>query len=321
MGLRVVFMGTPEFAVATLETLVKSPHKVVAVVTVPDKPAGRGQKIQYSAVKDYAITQELPVLQPEKLKDELFLEQLSAFNADIFVVVAFRMLPVEVWSMPRLGAINLHGSLLPQYRGAAPINWAIINGEEETGVTTFFIQKEIDTGNILFSEKIAVEPNNTAGDIYDKLMVVGASLVSKTLNSIERHQIKAIHQTQLIGKNDILKPAPKIFKDDCRIQWNKSTHDIHNLIRGLSPYPTAWTILHDKHFENKISLKVFYAEMKADNVKQKPGTIITDGKKLLQVVTTDGVIEIKILQAEGKKKLNVEEFLRGFHGIENYSFE
>jgi methionyl-tRNA formyltransferase len=320
MGLRVVFMGTPDFAVATLETLVKSPHKVVGVVTVPDKPAGRGQKLQYSAVKEYALAQSLPVLQPEKLKDESFLTQLEKFDAEIFVVVAFRMLPVEVWSMPRLGSINLHGSLLPQYRGAAPINWAVINGEKETGVTTFFIQKDIDTGSILFSEKLAIEPTDTAGDIHDKLMGIGAGLVSKTLDSIERRQVRAVQQSQLIGKNDVLKPAPKIFKDDCRISWNKSTIEIYNLIRGLSPYPAAWSVLSDKNNE-QLSVKIFKTEMIIKETNYKPGTILTDGKKQLQVSTADGFINIMSLQAEGKKKLDTDEFLRGFHGIENYHFE
>ena len=320
MGLRIVFMGTPEFAMTSLDRLVQHGFNVVSVVTVPDKPAGRGQKIQFSAVKQYAVDKNIPVLQPEKLKDSEFLEQLRVLNADLFIVVAFRMLPEVVWSMPRMGTFNLHGSLLPQYRGAAPINWAVINGEKETGVTTFFIEKEIDTGKILFIDKIPIGESETAGQLHDKMMEVGANLVVKTIQAIETGNIQPVSQENNI-KEKKLKPAPKIFKENCRINWNDSTEKVYNLIRGLSPYPAAWSVMVGGEDEQSISVKIFETEKELEKASKPAGTIITDGKKILKIVTSDGSINVKTLQAEGKKRLNIEEFLRGFHAIDKYKFE
>jgi len=318
MGLKVVFMGTPEFAVATLDALVNSSHKVIAVVTTPDKPAGRGQKLQTSAVKQYAQENNIPVLQPDKMKDENFLEQLQNLDADIFIVVAFRMLPEQVWSLPYLGTINLHGSLLPQYRGAAPINWAIINGEKETGVTTFFIDKEIDTGLIIEQEKIKISPNETAGELHDRMMLIGGKVVIRTLDAMERRSIKPMPQSKYINSATKLKAAPKIFKETCKIDWSKEGQTIFNQIRGLSPYPAAWSIL---KAESSMVTKIFEAVFITEKHKYQPGKIITDNKTNLMVAVADGFVAIKTLQLEGKKKLSVEEFLRGFHGIENYKLE
>lgn len=240
--MRIVFMGTPEFAVASLEKIAEAGHEIAAVVTAPDRPAGRGQKIQFSAVKEAAIKLHIPVLQPEKLKNEDFVSELKKLNAELFVVVAFRMLPEVVWNMPPKGTINLHGSLLPQYRGAAPINWAVINGEKETGVTTFFIRHEIDTGNILQHKKIEISESDNAGTIHDKLMITGAGLLVDTLDKLEKTTLTAEPQEKFVG-NQELKHAPKIFRETCHINWKKSTEEIYNLIRGLSPYPAAWTDL------------------------------------------------------------------------------
>ena len=319
MALRIVFMGTPEFAMTSLDRLVQHGFNVVSVVTVPDKPAGRGQKIQFSAVKQYAVDKNIQVLQPEKLKDFEFLEQLRALNADLFIVVAFRMLPEVVWSMPRLGTFNLHGSLLPQYRGAAPINWAVINGEKETGVTTFFIEKKIDTGKILFSDRIAIGELATAGQIHDELMEVGANLVVKTVKAIETGNIQPVSQENIIKEKE-LKSAPKIFKEDCRIHWSESTEKVYNLIRGLSPYPAAWSVMNGGEGEQSLSVKIFETEKELEKVFKPAGTIVTDGKKFLKIITSDGSINVKSLQAEGKKRLSIEEFLRGFHAIEKYKF-
>jgi methionyl-tRNA formyltransferase len=316
MGLKVVFMGTPDFAVASLDKLTSTKHEIVGVVTVPDKPAGRGQKLQFSPVKLYALENNLPVLQPEKLKDPEFVENLKQLKADLFVVVAFRMLPEVVWSLPRLGTINLHASLLPQYRGAAPINWAIINGETETGVTTFFIEKDIDTGNILFSEKVPIANSVSAGDLHDMLMETGANLIIKTVDSIEIGNIKPIPQKNI--DNRVLKPAQKLNKEICRINWNENSIKIYNKIRGLSPYPTAWSVL--QHNNNKIFVKIFETEYQIENSNISPGTLITDGKKILKTASIDGSIIIKSLQVEGKKRMSVEEFLRGFHDIEKFKF-
>ncbi|WP_293303793.1 methionyl-tRNA formyltransferase [Pedobacter sp. UBA5917] len=299
--MKIVFMGTPDFAVASLDALVQANFDVVAVVTAPDKPAGRGQKLNESAVKKYAVEKGIPVLQPEKLKNPEFIEELKSYQADLQVVVAFRMLPVVVWSMPAKGTINLHGSLLPQYRGAAPINHAIINGEKESGVTTFFLKEEIDTGDIILSDSVAIADDETAGDLHDKLMVVGANLLVKTLKAIEAGEVNEQPQPQ----STELKHAPKIFKEDCKIDWNNTAQKIHNLIRGLSPYPTAFTILNDK------TLKVFKAEIEDKEPGIVAGGFLTDGKTYLKFAAKDGFIKLLDIQYEGKKRMLIEDFLRG----------
>ena len=319
MGLRIVFMGTPEFAVASLAKLIAEGYEIVAVVTAPDKPAGRGQKIQYSQVKQYAIEKSIPILQPEKLRDLQFVEQLKKYNADLFIVVAFRMLPELVWRIPRLGTINLHASLLPQYRGAAPINWAIINGETESGITTFLIEKDIDTGNILLNKKVPIEPDDNAGNLHDRLMLAGSDLLIKTIRGIEDKSIKPISQNELLKSQTEIRPAPKLFKENCRINWDRDSLKIFNLIRGLSPFPAAWSIIQNKKDKKEIVVKIFQSEL-LKNVSKEPGTIISDSRKFMNVATADTFISIKELQIEGKKRLTIEEFLRGFHGIEEYRF-
>lgn len=294
-------MGTPDFAVASLDALVQANFDIVAVVTAPDKPAGRGQKLNESAVKKYALEKGIPVLQPEKLKKPEFIEELRSYQADLQVVVAFRMLPVVVWSMPAKGTINLHGSLLPQYRGAAPINHAIINGEKESGVTTFFLKEEIDTGNIIMSDSVAIAADETAGDLHDKLMAVGAKLLVKTVHAIEAGEVTEQPQPQ----SDDLKHAPKIFKEDCKIDWNNPAQTIYNLIRGLSPYPTAFTLLKDK------TLKIFKAEIEDKAPGITAGEFLTDGKTYLKFAAKDGFIKLLDIQYEGKKRMLIEDFLRG----------
>jgi len=294
-------MGTPDFAVASLDALVQAHFDVVAVVTAPDKPAGRGQKLNESAVKKYAVEKGIPVLQPEKLKNPGFIEELRSYQADLQVVVAFRMLPVVVWSMPAKGTINLHGSLLPQYRGAAPINHAIINGEKESGVTTFFLKEEIDTGDIILSDSVAIADDETAGELHDKLMVVGANLLVKTLHAIEANAVTEQPQPH----SEDLKHAPKIFKEDCKIDWNAPAQTIHNLIRGLSPYPTAFTLLNGKN------LKVFKAEIENEKPGIAAGDFLTDGKTYLKFAAKDGFIKLLDIQYEGKKRMLTEDFLRG----------
>lgn len=295
-------MGTPEFAVASLDALVRSGANIVAVITAPDKPAGRGMKLTESAVKKYAVEHGLKVLQPEKLKDPAFIESLKALNADLQIVVAFRMLPETVWNMPPLGTINVHGSLLPQYRGAAPINWAVINGEKETGVTTFKLKHEIDTGDILLQESFPIGENETAGDVHDKMKEVGAQLLVKTVKGIADGSIKEVPQSAATA----LKHAPKIFTGTCRIDWNKPVDEIYNLIRGLAPYPSAFTYLNDK------VLKLFKAKKENSNISLNPGELQTDGKTFLRFACTDGYIYAEEVQLEGKKKMNIEDFLRGF---------
>jgi len=294
-------MGTPDFAVASLSALVNAGFEVVGVVTAADKPAGRGQKLQESAVKQYAISQGIRVLQPLKLKDPVFVEELKSLKADLQVVVAFRMLPEIVWDMPHNGTINLHASLLPQYRGAAPINHAIINGEKESGVTTFFLKHEIDTGDVIFSEKVQIMDDETAGELHDKLMEVGAGLLVKTVTAISSGDFSEQPQPE----SDELKRAPKIFKDDCLIDWNQPAQTIFNMIRGLSPYPTAFTKLNDK------TLKVFKAELEEKEPGIASGGFLTDGKTFLKFATKDGFIKLIDVQYEGKKRMSVEEFLRG----------
>jgi len=299
--MKIVFMGTPDFAVASLDALVRANFNVVAVVTAPDKPAGRGQKLNESAVKKYAVEKNIPVLQPEKLKNPEFIKVLKSFNADLQVVVAFRMLPEMVWDMPPKGTINLHGSLLPQYRGAAPINHAIINGEKESGVTTFFLKHEIDTGDIILSDKVDIADDETAGDLHDKLMVTGANLLVKTVEAISNGNFTEQPQSQ----SDDLKHAPKIFKDDCKINWNNSSKTIYNLIRGLSPYPTAFTLLNNK------TLKIFKAEIENKEPGIVAGGFLTDGKTYLKFATKDGFIKLLDIQYEGKKRMLIADFLRG----------
>ncbi|GGG97490.1 methionyl-tRNA formyltransferase [Parapedobacter pyrenivorans] len=303
--MRIIFMGTPEFAVASLAALIHAGEDIVAVITAPDKPAGRGRHLQQSAVKQYADANGIPVLQPEKLRDPDFLAHLKLLDADLQVVVAFRMLPEVVWNMPPAGTVNLHASLLPQYRGAAPINHALINGETESGVSTFLLQHEIDTGNILFSEKVNIGPDDTAGDLHDRLMVVGADLLVKTVRAIAQGKIEPIPQDRAAAGTE-LKHAPKIFKEDCLITWNKPIAVVYNLIRGLSPYPTAYTLLDGK------TLKLFKAEKDEMPTQHEPGTPYTDGKSFLKFACQDGYITVKELQLEGKKRMDVKEFLRGF---------
>jgi methionyl-tRNA formyltransferase len=315
--LRIVFMGTPEFAVESLKALINSEHEVVGVVTAPDKPAGRGNKIVSSDVKVFAQEKGIKnILQPANLKSPDFLDELKNLNADLQVVVAFRMLPEVVWAMPPKGTINLHASLLPDYRGAAPINWAIINGEEKTGVTTFFIEKEIDTGKILFSDEVTVTEDMNAGELHDMLMVKGAQLLLKTVNSIADGDYEAVDQNGVDLKK-VLHAAPKIFKEDCKIDWNKKGNDIHNLIRGLSPYPTAWTEF--KKNDETIAMKIFRSKFIPESHHNKPGEIITDGKSFLKISVIDGFIEILNIQQPGKRQLDIVEFLRGFQEIKSYT--
>ncbi len=301
--MRIVFMGTPPFAVASLKALMQACYTIVGVVTAPDKPAGRGQKINQSAVKIFATENNLNVLQPEKLKNPDFLVQLKALNADVQIVVAFRMLPKVVWAMPAKGTINLHGSLLPQYRGAAPINWAIINGEKESGVTTFLLQQEIDTGNILFLEKVVINDDTSAGQLHDELMEVGASLIVKTVKAIESGDFK--EQIQDIFDVKDLKHAPKIFKENCLINWGNTNNQVHNQIRGLSPFPTAYTYINDK------VLKIFEAEKQDTIPNILPSNYLTDGKTFLKFATSSGYILLKDVQLEGKKRMPIADFLRG----------
>jgi methionyl-tRNA formyltransferase len=311
---KVVFMGTPEFASTVLQHLVENSINVVGVVTTPDKPAGRGQKIHTSAVKEYALSQHIPLLQPEKLKNEDFLKELKDLQADVFVVVAFRMLPEEVWSMPSLGTINLHASLLPQYRGAAPINWAIINGETQTGVTTFFIEKEIDTGKIIAARSTAIEPNMNVGELHDELMTIGSSLVVETVNAIFNGQTFAEEQnTSTITE---LKSAPKIFKLDCQIDWKMDAQQIHNKIRGLSPFPTAWTQL--QYEQGEKSVKLFKSSLTDEPCRQKPGTIKVENFEMF-VATKNTWLKIEELQLEGKKRMDTRSFCLGVK-LENAFF-
>ncbi|HEV8285852.1 MAG TPA: methionyl-tRNA formyltransferase [Chitinophagaceae bacterium] len=329
--LKIIFMGTPEFAVASLDALVKAGFNIIAVVTAPDKPAGRGMKLQESEVKKYASKHGIKILQPEKLKNPEFLSELRSLNADLQVVVAFRMLPEVVWNMPPMGTVNVHASLLPQYRGAAPINWAIINGEKETGVTTFKLQHEIDTGNILLQETIPIEENETAGELHDRMKEISAQLLVKTVegladgtlqetpqlaignpstnaqeqSAIENSQAQDSHSS-LTTHHSSLKHAPKIFTETCRIDWHKSADEIHNLIRGLSPHPTAFTELGDK------TLKIFRSEKDQAYPTSKPGRWETDRKTYLKFAAKDAYILLKDVQLEGKKRMSIEEFLRGY---------
>ena len=318
--LRIVFMGTPDFAVASLQALVENSYNVVGVVTAPDKPAGRGKKLTESAVKKYAVEKNIKVLQPEKLKHPDFLEELKALKPDLQVVVAFRMLPKVVWAMPPLGTFNLHGSLLPQYRGAAPLNWAVINGETKTGVTTFLLDQKIDTGKILFRKQIKIEKNDTVGDIHDRLMEVGAKLVLKTVDALAKGKVKPIPQSEL-ESDENSKPAPKIFKIDCKINWTKDVETVRNLIRGLSPHPAAWANLVHKGTGRTIPCKIFFAQSVISAETAAPGTIDSDDQSFLNVACGNGWLEITDMQLSGKKRMNAADFLRGFRNIMDYHFE
>lgn len=301
----IIFMGTPEFAVTSLKTLLDKGYNVKAVVTTPDKPAGRGKNIQFSDVKKFALEHNLSILQPEKLKSPEFLAQLKEIDADLFVVVAFRMLPKEVWAMPKRGTINLHAALLPDYRGAAPINHAIINGETETGITTFYIDEQIDTGKIIMQERCAIEPEDNIGTLYDKLMFIGAEAVCKTVDIIASGNVNTIEQDSI--RTEGLHPAPKITKEFCQINWNNKSIDIHNLIRGLSPYPAAWCYLKDD-----ITAKIFTSAYSIEKHNLEAGTFVSDNKSFLKVATQDGFVSILELQMQGKKRMAIKDFLNGF---------
>lgn len=311
--LKIVFMGTPEFAVASLEKLVRSPYEIAAVITAPDKPAGRGRKLRQSAVKDFAVEHGLKILQPTNLKDKDFIESLRTLNANLFVVVAFRMLPEIVWQMPEYGTFNLHASLLPQYRGAAPINWAVINGEKETGVTTFFINQRIDTGEMIMQETIDIGQEETAGELHDRLMSVGSNLVLKTVEMIASGKV----ETTVQKETELMKPAPKIHKETCRINWSGDTRTIFNHIRGLSPYPAAWTSLFngDQHTE----MKVMKAAMEEADHGLEIGAI-EYGKKFMKVATSDGYIHLLEIQLAGKRKMTIQEALNGLKIQNNAHF-
>jgi len=304
---RIVFMGTPTFAVASLDALVKAGFSIVSVVTAPDKPAGRGLQLQQSAVKKYAVENNLPVLQPTKLKDPAFIEALKVLDAQLFVVVAFRMLPEVVWDMPPMGTINVHGSLLPSYRGAAPINWAVINGEKETGVTTFKLKAAIDTGNILLQDKLPITDEDTAGSVHDTMMVLGANLLVTTLTGLVNNTLVEKDQETIIDNDPtLLKHAPKIFTETCTINWTEDATSIYNLIRGLSPFPGALTKLDDK------ILKIFESAKEINNHTNKIGSISTDSKTYLKFACADGYVHVLDLQLEGKKRMKVADFLRGY---------
>ena len=303
--LRIIYMGTPDFAVEPLKTLVEAGKDVVAVVTMPDKPAGRGHKLQFSPVKEYALKAGIPVLQPENLKSPDFLQELASYNADLQIVVAFRMLPEAVWSMPKYGTFNLHASLLPRYRGAAPINWAVINGDKETGITTFFLKHEIDTGNIILQEKVAIDEEDNAGDVHDKLMYLGADLVLKTLKMIEEDNVITRPQDDAQAS-----PAPKIFKDTAKLDFDKYAADIRNLVRGMAPYPAAWFNIKLQD-GNESMMKIFKVSTEENNHNYSVGTILTDGKKMLKIACKDGFINLLEVQMAGKKRMAAEDLMRG----------
>lgn len=311
--LRIVYMGTPDFAVAPLRALVEGGYNVVAVVTTPDKPSGRGLKVNESAVKRYAVEVGLPILQPVKLRDEEFVNAFRALDADLGIVIAFRMLPEIIWAAPRLGTFNLHASLLPQYRGAAPINRAIMNGETETGVTTFLLNPQIDEGAVLGQTRVAIEPTDNVGTLHDKLMTVGVDLVLDTVEKIAEGNITPIEQADMCEGE--LKPAPKIFKEDCHVDFSRSGEEIVNLVRGLSPYPAAWANLSEN-----LSAKIFEVEFEPQCVDKECGSILSDSKSFIRVVCADGLIEIKELQLSGKKRMTTEELLRGFRTPTDYRF-
>lgn len=307
-GLKVIFLGTPDFAVASLKSIHESNHTVLAVVTMPDKPAGRGHKLQASPVKKIATENNLPVLQPANLKDKDFIKELSSYNADIFVVVAFRMLPEVVWNMPPLGTVNLHGSLLPNYRGAAPINWAIMNGDDKTGVTTFQLKHKIDTGNILLRAETNISKEDNVGTVHDRLMSIGSELIVETLDKLQEGKITPIDQESLIESS--FKEAPKLFKNDCLINWRNNTVNIHNQIRGLSPYPCAFTKLVNNKTNEVINLKIYKSEK--SNKKITSGEISVEGKQVF-IGTMDGAIELIDVHLAGKKRMKITDLLNGFN--------
>lgn len=307
--MNIVFMGTPDFAVPSLEILLANGYTISAVVTAPDKPRGRGQQVSFTPVKECALKHSLPVLQPEKLKDEQFVSDLKKFNPDLFVVVAFRILPKEVYSIPSKGAFNLHASLLPKYRGAAPINWAIINGEKETGVTSFFLQDKVDTGNIILSARTVIRDEMNAGELHDVLSEIGAEIVLQTVRLIELGKAQPRQQDDSLAS-----PAPKIFKETCRINWNQPSQKVYDFIRGLSPYPAAWTVHEGKQ------LKIFRTAMTNDKLRMTPGSVLIEHGKFF-VQSSDSTIEILELQQEGRKRMTAEEFLRGYRFTENERFE
>ena len=319
--LRIVFFGTPEFAVASLDYLVSEGYNIVGAVTMPDKPAGRGHKLYQSPVKEYAVAHNIPLLQPVKLKDADFVEKLRAFNADLFIVIAFRMLPEVVWQMPPLGTFNLHASLLPRYRGAAPINWAVINGDTETGVTTFFLKHEIDTGDILRQERVEILPEENVGDVHDKLMNLGAELTLDTVRHIIAGDLSPIPQSELLQGEDAT-PAPKIFKETCRIDWSKPAISIHNLVRGLSPYPAAWSEIHDADNTDAspLAIKIFKTcvmpSNSADNTLPTGSMAVGNGTMTVQCANGT-TVEILELQPAGKRRMSASEFLRGAHLPQN----
>ncbi len=302
--MKIIYMGTPDFAVAPLRRLVEAGKEIVAVVTMPDKPAGRGHKLQYSPVKNYALEAGIPILQPSNLKDEDFIAELRGYQADLQIVVAFRMLPEVVWNMPPMGTFNLHASLLPQYRGAAPINWAIINGERESGITTFFLKHEIDTGDIIMQESVEITDQDNAGTLHDKLMTLGEELVLQTVEQIESGEVNSMPQPERE-----LRAAPKIFKEDCRLEFNRPTAAVHNMVRGLSPYPAAWCQLTDG--ERTINMKIYETTIEESHHSTEPGTLICDDKKTLKIATTDGYIHLTQVQLAGKKRMPTADLLRG----------
>ena len=323
--LRIVYMGTPDFAVESLRALVEGGYNVVGVVTMPDKPMGRhGSVLQPSPVKKYALEKGLTVLQPEKLKDEIFLDELRALKADLQIVVAFRMLPEVVWNMPPMGTFNLHASLLPQYRGAAPINWAVINGETETGITTFFLKHEIDTGKIIQQVRVPIHETDNVEDVHDRLMLLGGQLVTETVDNILAGTIQPIDQSELVGADVELKPAPKIFHETCQINWNQPMKKVYDFIRGLSPYPAAWSEFEDAKGK-KQSVKIFSTSMvervfTASELMPKPGEMLTDGKTYLHVMCQNGLLSINELQMAGKKRMPIADFLRGFEMKDRMAF-
>ena len=315
--LRIVYMGTPDFAVESLKRLVEGGYNVVGVITMPDKPMGRhGSVLQPSPVKEYAVSQGLRILQPEKLKDEAFIEELRSLQADLQIVVAFRMLPEIVWNMPRLGTFNLHASLLPQYRGAAPINWAVINGDTETGITTFFLKHEIDTGEIIQQVRVPIADTDNVEIVHDKLMYLGGDLVLETVDAILDGSVKPVPQESLIRQETELRPAPKIFKETCRVDWSKGVKHVYDFVRGLSPYPAAWTELHQGDAA-PLALKIFGTEKVFVAHNLKPGSIVTDKKTYFQIASTDGFVKVLSLQLAGKKRMEVADFLRGYRHVED----
>ncbi len=312
--LKIVFFGTPDFAVESLSRLVDGGYNVVAVVTMPDKPAGRGRQLQQSDVKRYAVEHGLPVLQPVSLKDEAFIAELRSFGAQLFIVIAFRMLPEAVWQMPPLGTFNLHASLLPRYRGAAPINWAVMNGDTETGVTTFFLKHEIDTGDVIQQRSCPIGRHDNVEDVHDRLMVMGADMVLETVDAIINGTVKPISQDQMLTTGQQPTPAPKIFKDTCRIDWTRPAEELYNHIRGLSPYPAAWTVLKDENGNEVTTIKVYKTgepEPFTGNERPVPGTLLAD-RKTLRIACADGWLQVLSLQQSGKKRMDTDAFLRGF---------